>query len=247
MEDFVVLDDLDVLFRLKKRKWLVVKIFVLWKKIINLLLFCLVVLDLDGDELMEDVFLLMFIVQKWKYDFDSIDYDELQEMVVKVFLVVKKLLLIFKLKLKVYIQEFEKRYFWLVNILDGNKKLLIDLEFDFMFIYILLVVEKQFFVFEKQYWDIKKNFWDIVVFFKKGKFYELYENDVIIGYQLFDLKMIDCVNMCMVGVFESLFDMWVNQFVVKGFKVVCVDQMEFVFGKEMCECDVKVKKVDKII
>lgn len=32
-----------------------------------------------------------------------------------------------------------------------------------------------------QYWRIKARFWDTVVFFKKGKFYELYEKDADIG------------------------------------------------------------------
>jgi DNA mismatch repair protein MSH6 len=36
--------------------------------------------------------------------------------------------------------------------------------------------------FEKQYWNIKRNFWDSVLFFKKGKFYELYEKDAEIGH-----------------------------------------------------------------
>jgi DNA mismatch repair protein MSH6 len=31
--------------------------------------------------------------------------------------------------------------------------------------------------FERQYWEVKRKHFDTVVFFKKGKFYELYEND----------------------------------------------------------------------
>ena len=38
-----------------------------------------------------------------------------------------------------------------------------------------------------------------MVFFKKGKFYELYEKDADIGHQVFDLKMTDRVNMRMVN------------------------------------------------
>ena len=34
-----------------------------------------------------------------------------------------------------------------------------------------------------------------MLFFKKGKFYELYEKDADIGHQEFDLRMTDRVNM----------------------------------------------------
>ncbi|KMU73332.1 DNA mismatch repair protein mutS [Coccidioides immitis RMSCC 3703] len=96
------------------------------------------------------------------------------------------------------------------------------------------------------YWEIKQKFWDTVVFFKKGKFYELYENDATIGHQLFDLKLTDRVNMRMVGVPESSLEYWANQFVAKGFKIARVDQSESALGKEMRERDDK-KKGDKVI
>lgn len=55
------------------------------------------------------------------------------------------------------------------------------------------------------------------MFFKKGKFYELYEKDADIGHQEFDLKLTDRVNMRMVGVPEMSFDMWAAQFVARGY------------------------------
>jgi len=42
---------------------------------------------------------------------------------------------------------------------------------------------------------VKQNLWDTVLFFQKGKFFELYENDATIGNQQFDLKMTDRTNM----------------------------------------------------
>ena len=36
---------------------------------------------------------------------------------------------------------------------------------------------------------------DTVLFFKKGKFYEVYEKDADIGHREFDLKLTDRVNM----------------------------------------------------
>ncbi|KAK3067161.1 DNA mismatch repair protein msh6, partial [Teratosphaeriaceae sp. CCFEE 6253] len=103
--------------------------------------------------------------------------------------------------------------------------------------------------FEKQYWEIKKSYMNTIVFFKKGKFYELYEMDATIGHQLFDLKLTDRVNMRMVGVPEASLDHWANQFVAKGYKIARVDQMESALAKDMRErgdnSNTKGKKDDK--
>ena len=105
----------------------------------------------------------------------------------------------------------------------------------------------KFSAFEKQYWEIKSKLYDTVVFFKKGKFYELYEDDATIGHQQFDLKLTDRVNMRMVGVPESSLEMWASQFIAKGHKVARVDQRETALGKEMREKGTKGGKEDKII
>ncbi|KAM0274952.1 hypothetical protein ACHAQH_007720 [Verticillium albo-atrum] len=155
-----------------------------------------------------------------------------------------------KLKVKAHTQEPSDRYPWLANITDMDRKSPGDPEYNPSSIYIPPGAWNKFSPFEKQYWAIKQNLWDTIVFFKKGKFFELYENDATIGHQLFDFKMTDRVNMRMVGVPESSLDMWVNQFVAKGFKVARVDQMESALGKEMRERDdqaSKSKKADKII
>ncbi|KAK5076960.1 DNA mismatch repair protein msh6 [Lithohypha guttulata] len=136
-------------------------------------------------------------------------------------------------KLKPHMTEPEKRYTWLEEIrdIDGNPKGHPD--YDPRTIFIPPLAWSKFSPFEKQYWEIKQKFWDTIVFFKKGKFYELYENDATIGHQLFDLKLTDRVNMRMVGVPESSLDMWATQFVAKGFKIARVDQRETALGKEM--------------
>jgi DNA mismatch repair protein MSH6 len=53
--------------------------------------------------------------------------------------------------------------------------------------------------FEKQFWTIKQNHYDTVLFFQKGKFFELYEDDAQIGHQEFDLKLTERVRMKMVS------------------------------------------------
>lgn len=60
---------------------------------------------------------------------------------------------------------------------------------------------KEFTPFEKQFWEIKQDHYDTVLFFQKGKFYELYEDDAMIGHQEFDLKLTDRVKMKMVSPF----------------------------------------------
>jgi DNA mismatch repair protein MSH6 len=146
--------------------------------------------------------------------------------------------------------EPEKRYTWLANMEDADRTPVGHPDYDPRTLYIPPHAWNQFSPFEKQYWEIKSKFWDTIVFFKKGKFYELYEKDASVGHQLFDLKLTDRVNMRMVGVPEASLDMWATQFVAKGHKVARVDQMESALAKEMRERDDKkstTKKVDKVI
>ena len=100
--------------------------------------------------------------------------------------------------------------------------------------------------FEKQFWEIKSQFFDTVVFFKKGKFFELYENDADIGAREFNLKMTDRINMRMAGVPEATFDFWAAKFVGKGYKVAKVDQLENAVSKNMREKSEN-SKAEKII
>lgn len=156
-----------------------------------------------------------------------------------------------KYKEKAHMTEPDQRYPWLANISDADRNPPGHPDFDPRTIYIPPLAWTTFSPFEKQYWEIKQKFWDTIVFFKKGKFYELYENDATIGHQLFDLKLTDRVNMRMVGVPEMSLDHWANQFVAKGYKIARVDQKETALGKEMRERDGKkpgaAKKEEKII
>ncbi|OSS44482.1 hypothetical protein B5807_10778 [Epicoccum nigrum] len=155
-----------------------------------------------------------------------------------------------KLKERPSASEPEKRYSWLANMQDADRNSIDHPDYDPRTLYIPPGAWNNFSPFEKQYWEIKCKFWDSIVFFKKGKFYELYEKDASVGHQLFDLKLTDRVNMRMVGVPEASLDMWASQFVAKGYKVARVDQMESALAKEMRERDgdKKVaKKADKVI
>ncbi|SMR42250.1 unnamed protein product [Zymoseptoria tritici ST99CH_1E4] len=151
-------------------------------------------------------------------------------------------------KQKAHTSDPSDRYTWLATVLDADRNPTDHADYDPRTIYIPPMAWNKFSAFEKQYWEIKQNFMDTIVFFKKGKFYELYENDATIGHQLFDLKLTDRVNMRMVGVPEASLDHWANQFVAKGFKIARVDQMESKLSKDMRERDGGGgKKEDKII
>ncbi|KAJ2863854.1 DNA mismatch repair protein msh6 [Coemansia erecta] len=128
-----------------------------------------------------------------------------------------------------------ERYRWLEDVRDAQKLRPSEPGYDKRTLHIPASAWSNFSPFERQYWEIKSKHWDTVVFFKKGKFYELYENDASIGHQEFDLRMTDRVNMRMAGVPESSFDHWVAQFLAKGYKVARVDQMESKLAKDMRE------------
>ncbi|KAK7199911.1 DNA mismatch repair protein MSH6 [Novymonas esmeraldas] len=83
---------------------------------------------------------------------------------------------------------------------------------------------------ERQYWDIKAQHYNVMLFFKKGKFYELYDYDAVIANREFGLKMVfDTTNrgkMRLAGVPEQSYNEWARLFVFRGYKVGRVEQMK---------------------
>ena len=79
-------------------------------------------------------------------------------------------------KKEVAVKE-EKRHDWLENIRDIKKRPSTDPDYDPSTLYIPSTAFDSLTPFEIQFWKIKQNHFDTIVFFKKGKFYELYEND----------------------------------------------------------------------
>jgi len=59
----------------------------------------------------------------------------------------------------------------------------------------------------------------MVLFFKKGKFYEMFEGDADIGHSKLHLKLTDRTNMRMCGIPEGRFAQYANQLVAMGYKV----------------------------
>ncbi|XP_073141498.1 DNA mismatch repair protein MSH7 isoform X2 [Henckelia pumila] len=81
---------------------------------------------------------------------------------------------------------------------------------------------------QRQYWDVKRQYMDTVLFFKVGKFYELYELDAEIGHKELDWKMtLSGVGKCrQVGISESGIDDAVQKLIARGYKVGRIEQME---------------------
>ncbi|KAA8523099.1 hypothetical protein F0562_009522 [Nyssa sinensis] len=81
---------------------------------------------------------------------------------------------------------------------------------------------------QKQYWNVKCQYMDAVLFFKVGKFYELYEVDAEIGHKELDWKMtLSGVGKCrQVGISESGIDDAVHKLIARGYKVGRIEQLE---------------------
>jgi len=128
------------------------------------------------------------------------------------------------------VSNFEKknegRYAWLLDQRDAKQRAPSDEEFDPRTLYIPKSAYAKFSSFEKQFWDIKKENFDVVLFFKKGKFYEMFEGDADVGHRHLHLKMTDRVNMRMCGIPEGQFSPYATRLVALGYKVGRVEQME---------------------
>lgn len=146
-----------------------------------------------------------------------------------------------------FVKENEERYLWLVNIRDSEKRAVDDPNYDSRTLYIPQSAWSKFTAFETQYWEIKSKMWDTVVFFKKGKFYELYENDAMIANGEFDLKIAGGgrANMKLAGIPEMSFEYWAKEFISHGYKVAKVDQKESLLAKEMRGGGTKEEKIIK--
>ncbi|WVO23631.1 uncharacterized protein IAS62_004986 [Cryptococcus decagattii] len=130
-------------------------------------------------------------------------------------------------------RESEQCFDFLANIRDKEGNHPDDPDYDKRSILIPKKNWAEFTPFEKQFWEIKQNHYDTVLFFQKGKFYELYEDDALIGHQEFDLKLTDRVKMKMVGVPEQSLEFWIAKFLGAGHKVGIVEQAETAIGMEM--------------
>ena len=111
---------------------------------------------------------------------------------------------------------------------DGKKRSREDPNYDASTLYVPDRSLHNMNAMERQFWEIKKEHLDTVIFFKKGKFYELYDVDAELGQREFGLKMISDTRggrLKMAGVPEQSFCTWAQQFVMRGYRVGRVEQL----------------------
>ncbi|KNE59698.1 hypothetical protein AMAG_05161 [Allomyces macrogynus ATCC 38327] len=146
-------------------------------------------------------------------------------------------------------QETNKSaYEWLKDIRDADGRRPSEPDYDPATLFVPESAWRKFSEFERQFWTVKHKYFDAVLFFKKGKFYELYERDADLARREFDLKISDNGRdaMRMAGVPEATFDEWALKFVAQGHKVARVDQMESATAKAMRDRATPARK-DKVI
>ena len=79
----------------------------------------------------------------------------------------------------------------------------------------------------KQFWDFKSHNFDKVLFFKLGKFYEMFFDDAIIGNQILDLNwMGNNPQKLHVGFPEKVLEKKAEKLVAAGFKIAVIEQTE---------------------
>ncbi|KAL5838399.1 hypothetical protein ACOSQ3_015568 [Xanthoceras sorbifolium] len=114
------------------------------------------------------------------------------------------------------------------QIRDANKRRPGDPLYDKKTLYIPPDTLKKMSASQKQYWTVKCQYMDVLLFFKVGKFYELYEMDAEIGHKELDWKItLSGVGKCrQVGISESGIDDAVEKLVARGYKVGRIEQLE---------------------
>ncbi|KAK9852353.1 hypothetical protein WJX84_008725 [Apatococcus fuscideae] len=127
-------------------------------------------------------------------------------------------------------REVQSRFAWLESnhVRDRSGKQPTDPEYDARTVQVPSDVSKKLSESQKQYWSIKQNYRDVILFFKVGKFYELYEDDAQIGADALEWKMtITGVGHCrQVGCPESGIDEAVQRLTRMGYKVGRIEQVE---------------------
>uniref|UniRef100_A0A803NYY0 DNA mismatch repair proteins mutS family domain-containing protein n=1 Tax=Cannabis sativa TaxID=3483 RepID=A0A803NYY0_CANSA len=128
------------------------------------------------------------------------------------------------------ISETASKFEWLdpSRIKDANGRKRDDPLYDSTTLYIPADALKKMSASQKQYWNVKCQYMDVMLFFKVGKFYELYEIDAEIGHKELDWKItLSGVGKCrQVGVPESGIDDAVQKLVARGHKVGRIEQLE---------------------
>ena len=124
-------------------------------------------------------------------------------------------------------KKTKEEWAWLEHPRDSEKRDTLHPLYDKSTLYIPPSDFVKLTAMEKQYWDIKRTMFDTIIFFQKGKFYELYSLDADKANNLFGMTLANRSSMMrMAGVPTFSFDQWAHKFTSQGFKIARVDQKE---------------------
>ncbi|KAL6560886.1 Mismatch repair protein msh3 [Orobanche hederae] len=129
--------------------------------------------------------------------------------------------------------ETISKFEWLhpSRIKDANGRNIGDPLYDKRSLYIPPDVLRKMSASQRQYWDVKRQYMDVVLFFKVGKFYELYELDAEIGHKELDWKItLSGVGKCrQVGVSENGIEDAVQKLIACGLPLIVKEMSSLVF------------------
>ena len=112
------------------------------------------------------------------------------------------------------------------NVMDLERRRPDDTNYDPTSLHIPASEWKNFTPCMTQYWHIKTTNYEKILFFKLGKFYEIFYNDAIICQKLLDLNWMGGAKKLHVGFPEKVLDKYLSILVNNGFKVAVVEQTE---------------------
>jgi len=79
---------------------------------------------------------------------------------------------------------------------------------------------------QKQWWELKSQYYDVILFFKMGKFYELFHMDADVGVTELNLVYMRGVEVAHAGFPEVAYSRYAATLVEKGYKVARIEQTE---------------------
>ncbi|KAL1490516.1 hypothetical protein ABEB36_013196 [Hypothenemus hampei] len=133
------------------------------------------------------------------------------------------------------------------NIRDAQKRKLSDPEYDPTTLYVPKDYLDSLTPAMRQWWILKSQNMDSVLFFKVGKFYELYNMDAVVGVQQLGFSYMKG-EFAHSGFPESAYGKMATMLIDKGFKVARVEQTETPeMMSERCKGLRKVTKYDKVV
>ncbi|CAH9088471.1 unnamed protein product [Cuscuta epithymum] len=122
-------------------------------------------------------------------------------------------------------RETEKFPFLGKNRRDANRRRAGDVNYDSKTLYLPPSFLKDLTGGQRQWWELKSKHMDKVLFFKMGKFYELFEMDAHIGAKELDLQYMKG-DQPHCGFPEKNFSMHAEKLAQKGYRVLVVEQTE---------------------